>query len=504
MESAVSKKNFAPMPDHDSTAAASAASPQQGKAIETPMATPIDSDSRISICGAGLAGTLLALRLADEGFNVRLYERYPDPEREAVPSGRSINLALAERGRHALAEAGVLEAVDKITIPMAGRMVHRINGELSFQSYGQRPEEVNYSVHRDQLSRLLLNFARTRPNIELRFHQRLEAVDFEQCIAHFVDDRDGSRNDDAYDVIIGADGAGSALRKAMEQADGIETQADLLDHAYREFTIPPTEIGDFAIEGNALHIWPRGGFMLIALPNADHSFTATLFLAREGETSFAAIEAGLDESADHYAEARLTAWREFMQEHFAEALPLLSQLPQDLETHPIGRLGTIRCPRWHLAGNALILGDAAHAVVPFHGQGMNAAFEDVDVLMQLLESHDHWNELLAEFQQQRRHNTDALADMALENYEEMRQGVRDPNHLAVKELEWALERSFPERFIPRYSMVMFHRIPYAEAMERGRRQRELSLKLLSMKTAEEKMARAQQWIEANLTPVESD
>lgn len=452
-----------------------------------PPTTPlIIHDTRcVSIAGAGLAGTLLAIRLADHGFNIKLYERFPDPAQEAVPSGRSINLALAERGRHALAQAGLLSQVDQISIPMAGRMVHKADGEQSLHAYGQRPEEVIYSVHRDQLSRMLLDCARQRTNIEFYFYHRLDQVNFRQRQAQFVDDRDQSIQTHAFEILIGADGVGSALRRAMETEAGQISQTDLLDHAYREFTIPPNDDGEFAIEPNALHIWPRGGFMLIALPNADRSFTATLFLAREGKPGFANIPEDLE------------SWQQFLQQHFSSALPLLSQLESDLKTHPVSHLGTLRCSRWHW-GTTFILGDAAHAVVPFHGQGMNAAFEDVDVLIQLLGKHQSWHELMVDFQQQRKPNTDALAAMALENYEEMRQGVRDPNHLRRKALEWELERQFPHHFIPRYSMVMFHRIPYAEAMERGRIQSDIMNELLCIDDDDERQHQAAHLIHQRL------
>lgn len=449
----------------------------------------------ITIIGAGLAGALLALRLARMGHRVELYERFPDPSDADVPSGRSINLALAERGRHALREAGLLKAVDKITVPMAGRMIHRLSGESDFQAYGQQAEEVIYSVHRDQLCSLLLDRARQQAGIRLHFHRRLETVNFKTKTATYIDDRDGRQYTHDYHVILGADGAGSALRHAMEAHDGVETQADLLDHAYREFTIPPAPNGDFALKANALHIWPRGGFMLIALPNHDRSFTATLFLARESDRKRP------QEPAFDQIEENVTAWRTFLGQHFAQALPLLTQLETDLHHHPVSHLGTIRCPRWHCADNAIILGDAAHAVVPFHGQGMNAAFEDVDQLIALLDKVDDWPTLMQRFHAQRKPNTDALATMALENYTEMREGVRDPHHLQRKQLEWALERHFPERFIPRYSMVMFHRLPYATALQRGHLQAKIIESLLEIKGEHERIHHAEQLIHQRLSAI---
>lgn len=406
----------------------------------------------ISILGAGLAGALLATLLGQQGFRVQLFERRPDPRRQDVKGGRSINLALAARGRHALKRAALLEAADRFTLPMGGRMMHSEWGELTRQAYGATEDEVIWSTHRDRLNCLLLDAAEQTGQVEIHFARTMTAIDWEQSMVHFEDDTRLP-----FEVLIGADGAGSTLRRLMhEVADpGLGVSEDLLDHGYLELTMPPTADGGFAMDPGALHIWPRGGFMMIALPNEDRSFTGTLFLPRAGDVSF----------------DRLSDWthqRDFFELHFPDAVPLLPRLREDFASHPLGLLGTVRCARWHLEGRALLLGDAAHAIVPFHGQGMNAAFEDCVALARLLEDRSlRWEEVFRRFEAQRKEQANAIADMALENYAVMRAAVRDPVFLLRKKLEHELERRHGDRFVPRYSLVMFHRGPYAEAYRRG-------------------------------------
>lgn len=426
----------------------------------------MNDSNQITIVGAGLAGSLLAVLLARRGFDVQLFERFPDQRRATIPAGRSINLALAERGRTALRRAGLLDSVDAFAIPMAGRMLHEPGETPHLQRYGQRDDEVIYSVHRAKLNQHLLNAAETA-GAAIHFERCLQSVDFDAGTACFID-RQGTAHEHSFEVIIGADGAGSAVRAAMAEVADIGTREEPLDHGYKELTIPPGPGAD-GMETHALHIWPRGGYMMIALPNPDGSFTCTLFLPRKGEPSFEMLD----------------AWpkrRAFMNESFPDAVPLIPELEREFQDNPVGYLGTLRCDRWHLDGRALILGDASHAVVPFHGQGMNAAFEDVAELDRLLEQPGGWSERFAEFQRRRKPNADAIATMALENYEEMRSAVRDPRFHLKKQLEWELERRLPGRFIPRYSMVMFHTLPYVEAQTRGRAQAELLTRYTEGKT----------------------
>lgn len=428
----------------------------------------IADTARVTVVGAGLAGALLATRLAQRGFEVRVLERHADPRPDSrqgpSPGGRSINLALAARGRHALAEAGLLEAVDRFTLPMGGRMMHSEWGELTHQPYGATEDEVIWSTHRSRLNRLLLDAAEATGRVDIRFERELAEVDWARRRLHF---RDG--DPESFEVLIGADGAGSALRRSMEAHAELGVSEDLLDHGYLELTLPPDAEGGFALDPRCLHIWPRGGFMMIALPNDDRSFTGTLFLPRSGDVSF----------------ERLADWthqQDFFQLHFPDAVPLLPRLREDFRHNPVGLLGTVRCRHWRLGGDALLLGDAAHAIVPFHGQGMNAAFEDCSALLALLETAGdgtRWADLFAAFEAQRVPQANAIADMALENYHVMRAAVRDPVFLLRKKLEHALERRFGDRFVPRYSLVMFHRGPYAEAYRRGEIQAEILDELLT-------------------------
>ena len=409
------------------------------------------ADTRtVTIAGAGLAGSLLAVLLAQRGFRVDLYERNPDQREEEAPAGRSINLALAERGRHALAMAGLLEVVDEYTIPMRGRMLHDIRGDLTLQPYGAGEDEVIWSTHRALLNETLLDAADATGRVRTFFNHAVDAIDWDQGLLRFM-----NGETTPFEVLIGADGGGSAVRHAMLEAADLGVTEDILDHGYRELDFPPGPDDGFQMDPNALHIWPRGGFMMIALPNADGSFTGTLFMPNHGAPSFES----------------LSGWPQqehFFRSQFPDAFPLLEWLREDFEENPVGLLGTIRCRRWHIGGQALLIGDAAHAVVPFHGQGMNAAFEDCVELALLAEDGEQdWEAVFAELQRRRRANANAIADMALENYGIMREAVRDPRFLLRKALEHELERRHPERFIARYSLVMFHRVPYAECQHRG-------------------------------------
>lgn len=415
----------------------------------------------IAVVGAGLAGSLLSIYLAKRGYQVRLYEKRPDMRRVAIPAGRSINLALANRGIHALAEVGLMDEVDKLLIPMRGRMVHDETGHSELQPYGQRPEEVIYSVSRSGLTSLLMDEAQATGKAELFFDQSCEGVNLDDHLLTFHNETKQATHTVPFDLVIGCDGFNSRIRGAVLEATSGECSQEPLEHSYKELTIPPGENNTFQIEENALHVWPRGGFMLIALPNLDGGFTVTLFLPNKGEESFASLT---DENA-LYA---------FFNKRFPDALPLMPTLSEDFFNNPTGSLSTIRTRPWHYRGEALILGDAAHAIVPFHGQGMNCAFEDCSALIECLDRWgEDWGTVFPEFEALRRPNADAIADLSLENYIEMRSAVRDPKFQLKKELAWRLEDRHPEIFIPRYSMVMFHRTPYIEAKRRGRIQNEI-------------------------------
>ena len=409
----------------------------------------------VTIVGSGPVGSLISLYLARRGFEVTVYERRPDIRRTAISAGCSINLALANRGIDALERVGLMDLVRPRLIPMRGRMIHHETGGTDLLPYGNKPEEVIYSVSRAELNKILMAAAETE-GVTIRFERRCTGLDLEAGTAALVDETNGGTADAAYDVLIGADGGGSAVRNAVTAAGTVVEE--LLPHGYKELNIPPGPGGAFRMEANALHVWPRGGFMLIALPNPDGSFTATLFLPHEGAESFAALRRGTDVA-------------EFFNEHFADTVPLIGDLTGSFFENPTGTLGTIRCSAWHHRGDAVLIGDAAHAIVPFHGQGMNAGFEDCVTLDRCIAgSGGDWAAAFAAYETSRRPDADAIADMALENYVEMRDTVRDPKFLLKKALAFELEERFPDRFIPRYSMVMFHLLPYAEAYRRGKLQ----------------------------------
>jgi kynurenine 3-monooxygenase len=417
----------------------------------------------ITIVGAGLAGALLATLLAQRGWSVDVYEKRGDPRVQGYAGGRSINLALAERGRHALRLAGGDDEVMAQAVMMRGRMVHFLDGRTDLQRYGKDDSEVIWSVHRGELNLILLEIAQ-QAGARLHFHRGLASVDFANRNARFKDDRDGSLHDVAFESLVGADGAGSALRAAMMGMQDLGERTEFLGHSYKELEIPPSPEGGFSIEPNALHIWPRGRYMCIALPNDEHTFTVTLFLPNEGEPSFATVKNGADARA-------------LFERDFADAVPLIPKLERDFEQNPTGLLATLYLDNWHIDGRAVLLGDAAHAMVPFHGQGMNCAFEDCVALAEHLARHADRAAAFAAFQAERLPNARAIQQMALENYLEMRDRVDDDDYLLQRALERQLADRHPDRFVPRYAMVTFRRLPYAVAFERGQAQRELLVEL---------------------------
>jgi kynurenine 3-monooxygenase len=415
----------------------------------------VTEDQPINIVGAGLAGALLSVMLVRRGCRaLRLFDRRPDPRRSQAERGRSINLALAARGMRALEHAGVMDRVRPLLIPMRGRMIHERSGATTLQPYGQRKDEVIYSVSRAALNQILIEEAASHQAVTIRFDQTCLGVDLGANVLRFRNEISGAQYALKLVPTLAADGAGSAVRTSLSSAGQLTVREDWLDHDYKELTLPPVN-GRPALEPDALHIWPRGGFMLIALPNIDQSFTATLFLARTGPRSFESLRDS-------------QAVLDFFLEEFPDAVPLIPNLMADFWSHPSGQLGTVHTSPWRVGGRVLLVGDAAHAIVPFHGQGMNAAFEDCRVLDSLVDEFEQWEPLFAEFERVRRPNTAAIAQMALENYTEMRDTVLDAGFLRRKSLALELERRFPDRFIPRYAMVSFHpEIPYAEALRRG-------------------------------------
>ena len=442
----------------------------------------------LNIVGAGLAGALLALLLARRGLKVTLYERRPDPRQGRPESGRSINLALAARGMRALERAGAADEVAPHLIAMRGRMLHEPGAAPVLLPYGQRAHEVIYSVSRADLNRVLIDAALRHAGVAVHFNRVCLGVDAASDRLYLRDTLSGTPHELPLTPTVATDGAGSVVRASLAGAARIGVREDWLDHDYKELTVP-ARAGRGVLERHALHIWPRGGFMLIALPNTDGTFTATLFLARRGAASFEQLSTP-------------RAVSDFFAHEFPDAAACMPDLVQDFFAHPQGQLGTVHATPWQVHGRVLLLGDAAHAIVPFHGQGMNAAFEDCTVLDELVGSGLGWEEAFARFEALRRPNTEAIAQMALENYTEMRDSVRDPAFVRRKALAMALERRFPERFIPRYSMVMFHpEIGYAEALRRGEVQARLLEELDTGAGAEADAARAELLVHERLPPL---
>ena len=415
----------------------------------------------IRIIGAGPTGALLAILLAKRGLEIELFEARPDLRQLTAGSGRSINLALADRGIHALKAAGVFDAVESALLPMRGRLIHYANRNTAFQPYGQRPNEVIYSVSRHRLNQVLIEAAARQPGVRLHFQHRLEGADFTANTARIRDLENNRVLTVPMQRLLATDGAGSAVRREMSAQKLIEAREIDLEHGYKELSIPAGPQGRFLMAQDALHIWPRGNFMLIALPNADGSFTATLFLPKMGAVSFASLRDA--DSVD-----------EFLTNNFPDARELMPDAIAEFSAHPVGFLGTVAARPWHSRTQATLIGDAAHAMVPFHGQGMNCCFEDCVEFDACVARHASWETVFAEFGAARKPNTDAIAAMALENYMEMRESVAEPKFQLQQALSLELERRFPQRFIPRYSMVMFHHeIPYLTAQRRGALQTEI-------------------------------
>ncbi len=418
---------------------------------------------KVTIIGAGLAGSLLSIYLAKRGISVDVYEARGDMRLEEVAAGRSINLALSDRGIAALREVGMDEYMLAEAVPMTGRMIHAVSGETKLLPYSGRQGEFINSVSRSGLNIALINEADAYDEVTFHFNERCVDFDCKTGEAKF-----SSGVATSSETVIATDGAGSAVRHAMMNG-GVERfdfSQVWLEHGYKELHIPPASDGRFLLEKNALHIWPRHQFMMIALPNFDGSFTCTLFLAHKD------AESAFDNLTDE------DAVLEFFNREFPDAIPLMPTLVEDFFANPTGNLGTVKCFPWNAGGNALLLGDSAHAVVPFYGQGMNCAFEDVRVLDGLIEKHGtDWKTVYEEYGELRKENTDAIADMAEENFYEMRDATADPVFQRKRELETKLEQTFPDYF-SKYSMVTFREdLPYSVAREKGNAQDRLLMEI---------------------------
>jgi kynurenine 3-monooxygenase len=413
---------------------------------------------KFTLIGSGLAGGMMAAFLGRRGHEVELYERRADPHAGNLVGGRSINLALSTRGIHALEQLGIADEVMRHAIPMRGRMIHEKTGELHFAPYDRDPNKCINSIGRGALNNATIEAAQRHANVRVQFNHRCTGVDLEAPSAQLLNTETNETVTTRGDAIIGVDGAFSAVRRAMQRLDRFEYSQTYLAHGYKELTIPPAADGSWRMEKHALHIWPRKSFMMIALPNPDGSFTCTLFWEFEGPRSFATTRT--DEEV-----------RRFFEEEFPDAVPLMPTLLEEFRENPTGSLVTIRCAPWHHGGKVALVGDAAHAVVPFYGQGMNAAFEDCVVLDECLaEFPDDRAHAFAEYFQRRKENADALADLAVHNFIEMRDKTASKRFRAKKKLDHFLEGALPGTYLPLYTMVSFTRIPYAEAAKRAERQ----------------------------------
>lgn len=407
---------------------------------------------KLLIVGAGLVGSLLATLLAKKGFSVQVFEKRADPRKNTQHAGRSINLALSHRGIQALKKADVFSKIAPLLIPMSGRKMHDEQGNLTYQPYGKEGQHIN-SVSRNELNKTLINAAESH-GVAFFFEHTCEHIDLQSNELNF---QHGNETVPASaDFIFGTDGAFSVVRSAMQRLDRFNFSQHYIEHGYKELHMPPKN-GDFAMEPNYLHIWPRGKFMLIALPNPDKTFTCTLFLSFEGATSFASLQ----------TDAAITG---FFEQHFPDILPHFPDLVSQFKQNPTSSLVTVRCSPW-VHRHALILGDAAHAIVPFYGQGMNAGFEDCRLLMEMAEEHEFdWSKILPLFANNRKKDADAIADLALKNFVEMRDWVGDETFLIRKQIEAKLHEAFPSQWVPQYTMVTFTDTPYSEAWEKGKNQ----------------------------------
>ena len=413
---------------------------------------------KFTLIGSGLAGGLLGAYLGRRGHEIDLYERRADPHAGNLVGGRSINLALSTRGIHALQQLGIAEEVLRDAIPMRGRMIHDRTGELHFSAYDRDPSKCINSIGRGALNNATIEAARRYANVRVHFNHRCTEVDLDAATAQLLNTSTSQLLQASGDAIIGVDGAFSVVRGAMQRLERFEYSQSYLRHGYKELTIPPASDGGWQMEKHALHIWPRKSFMMIALPNPDGSFTCTLFWEFDGPRSFASTRTDDDV-------------RRFFGEEFPDAVPRMPSLLEDYRENPTGSLVTIRCAPWHYQDKVALVGDAAHAVVPFYGQGMNAAFEDCVVLDECLAEFPHDRaRAFAEYSALRKENADALADLAVQNFIEMRDKTASPVFRAKKKLDHFLEGALPGIYLPLYTMVSFTRIPYAEAARRARRQ----------------------------------
>ncbi len=430
---------------------------------------------KVTLVGAGLVGSLLSIYLAKRGYKIELFERRPDMRKANIYAGKSINLALSDRGWKGLEGVGIDEDIKKIAIPMYARAIHHKDGSTVHQAYGKDNQAI-YSVSRAEINMRLMDLAEQQENVNIHFNERCTSIDRSNLIAHFENGETHKTSSVQSDLLFGSDGAFAASRLNMQlSSDRFEYNQHYIDCGYKELIIPPGPNGEFLLEKNALHIWPRGSFMMIALPNIDGNFTCTLFFPFEGEKSFAALKTR--EQVQQFFEAE-----------FPDALPLMPTLLDDYFNNPVSSLVTVKCFPWTFDNKVGLIGDAAHAIVPFYGQGMNCGFEDCVVLNDLIDKHkEDWNKIFPEYEALRKPDGDAIADLAIANFVEMRDRTADPRFLLQKKIEAKFSAKYPDKWIPLYSMVTYSpHIRYSTALKEGQKQEAIMQKIMAVVDVDKK------------------
>jgi len=435
----------------------------------------VGMSKQVNIVGAGLVGSLLSIYLAKRGYKINIYERRPDMRKTTISAGKSINLALSDRGWRGLQGVGIADEIKKIAIPMYGRFIHNRDGSNGFFPYGKKDQAI-YSVSRGEINMRLMDLAEQQPNVKIHFNERCTHIDRTNLIALFENDTTKQTTSTKSDLLFGADGAFAASRLNMQlSSDRFEYNQHYIEAGYKELIIPPGKNGEFLLEKNALHIWPRGSFMMIALPNPDGNFTCTLFLPFEGEKSFAKLKTK-------------EAVKKFFDEEFPSAVPLMPTLLDDFMNNPVSSLVTVKCFPWTFVNKIALIGDAAHAIVPFYGQGMNCGFEDCVVLDELITKHnENWETIFPEYQTLRKPDGDAIADLAIANFVEMRDKTTDPIFLLQKKIEARFSEKHPDKWIPLYPMVTFSpQIRYSTAQKEGQKQQAIMDMIMSKSGIDQK------------------
>lgn len=430
---------------------------------------------KVTLVGAGLVGSLLSIYLAKRGYQIELFERRPDMRKATISAGKSINLALSDRGWKGLEGVGIAEDIKKIAIPMYARAIHHKDGSTVHQPYGKDNQAI-YSVSRAEINMRLMDLAEQQENVKIHFNERCTNIDRANLTAHFENAETHKTSSVQSDLLFGSDGAFAASRLNMQlSSDRFEYNQHYIDCGYKELIIPPGPNGEFLLEKNALHIWPRGSFMMIALPNMDGNFTCTLFFPFEGEKSFAALK-----TRDNV--------QKFFETEFPDAVPLMPTLLDDYFNNPVSSLVTVKCFPWTFDNKVGLIGDAAHAIVPFFGQGMNCGFEDCVVLNSLIDKHkEDWNKIFPEYEALRKPDGDAIADLAIANFVEMRDRTADPKFLLQKKIEAKFSAKYPDKWIPLYSMVTYSpQIRYSTALKEGQKQEGIMQKIMTIADIDKK------------------